>query len=110
MPSTRRSTRVWAVRIGRQELSVSATLRELRGTRGQLNRKYDQDDKHHIVRMVETMMFRQHLCFVFEIMSINLYELLKARPCARARRCVAAGHLCGRVVQATTALTGTLPP
>ena len=43
----------------------------------QLNRKYDPDDKHHIIRMMETMMFRQHLCFVFEVMSINLYELLK---------------------------------
>ena len=44
-----------------------------------MNRKYDPDDKHHIVRMIETFMFRHHLCFVFELMSVNLYELLKVR-------------------------------
>ena len=58
-------------------LRVCATLSRAHAGCPQLNRKYDPDDKHHIVRMIETFMFRHHLCFVFELMSVNLYELLK---------------------------------
>lgn len=45
-----------------------------------LNHRSDPDDKHHIVRMIESLIFRQHLCLVFELLSINLYELIKVPP------------------------------
>ncbi|MCO5588482.1 hypothetical protein L7F22_042439 [Adiantum nelumboides] len=42
-----------------------------------LNAKYDPDDKHHIVRVFEHFMYKEHLCIVFEMLSLNLFELLK---------------------------------
>lgn len=42
-----------------------------------LNEKWDPGDEHHLVRMRETFMFRSHLCIVVELLSLNLYELLK---------------------------------
>lgn len=42
-----------------------------------LNQRFDPDDKHHIIRLIESLIFRQHLCLVFELLSINLYELIK---------------------------------
>lgn len=42
-----------------------------------LNQKYDKDDRHHIVRMRDTFVFRQHLCIVVELLSLNLYDLIK---------------------------------
>lgn len=42
-----------------------------------LNQRYDKDDKHHIVRMRDTFVFRQHLCIVVELLSLNLYDLIK---------------------------------
>ncbi|KAJ1642535.1 dual specificity protein kinase yak1, partial [Coemansia asiatica] len=42
-----------------------------------LNKKYDVDDKHHILRLKEWFVFRHHLVFVNELLSINLYDLLK---------------------------------
>ncbi|KAJ1560159.1 dual specificity protein kinase yak1, partial [Cladochytrium tenue] len=42
-----------------------------------LNRQWDREDKHHIVVMKDTFLFRNHLCIVFEMLSINLYELIK---------------------------------
>ncbi|KAI9144308.1 kinase-like domain-containing protein, partial [Paraphysoderma sedebokerense] len=42
-----------------------------------LNEKYDKHDRHHIIRMLDTFIFRKHLCLVFELLSINLYELIK---------------------------------
>lgn len=42
-----------------------------------LNQRYDKDDRHHIVRMRDTFVFRQHLCIVVELLSLNLYELIK---------------------------------
>ncbi|KAJ2791642.1 dual specificity protein kinase yak1 [Coemansia linderi] len=41
-----------------------------------LNNKYDIDDKHHILRLKESFVFRNHLVFVNELLSINLYDLL----------------------------------
>ncbi|KAJ3215293.1 Dual specificity tyrosine-phosphorylation-regulated kinase 1B [Dinochytrium kinnereticum] len=41
-----------------------------------LNSK-DSDDTKCIVRMKENFIFRNHLCIVYEILSINLYELLR---------------------------------
>lgn len=37
----------------------------------------DSDGRWHIVRMHEHFHFRNHLCIVFELLSINLYELIK---------------------------------
>ena len=42
-----------------------------------LNQKYDREDRRHIVRMKDTFIFRQHLCVVVELLSLNLYELIK---------------------------------
>lgn len=40
--------------------------------------KYDSEDKHHLVHYKEYFMFRKHLCISFEMLSFNLYELLKS--------------------------------
>ncbi|KAJ1550781.1 dual specificity protein kinase yak1 [Nowakowskiella sp. JEL0078] len=42
-----------------------------------LNGQFDKEDKHHLVRMKDTFVFRNHLCIIFEILSVNLYELIK---------------------------------
>ncbi|KAJ3405503.1 Homeodomain-interacting protein kinase 3 [Chytriomyces hyalinus] len=41
-----------------------------------LNSNYHAD-KYHIVHMKDTFVFRNHLCIVFEMLSLNLYELIK---------------------------------
>mmetsp|Transcript_44383 Transcript_44383/g.117290 ORF Transcript_44383/g.117290 Transcript_44383/m.117290 type:complete len:724 (-) Transcript_44383:78-2249(-) len=43
----------------------------------QLNSKYDPQDQHRVVRMIDYFVFRKHLCIVFELLSVNIYELLK---------------------------------
>ncbi|KAB8079614.1 kinase-like domain-containing protein [Aspergillus leporis] len=42
-----------------------------------LNSRYDKNDDHHLLRLKDTFIHRQHLCLVFEILSVNLYELIK---------------------------------
>lgn len=42
-----------------------------------LNNRYDQQDKHNIARLFDTFIFRKHLCLVFELLSVNLYELIR---------------------------------
>lgn len=37
----------------------------------------DPDDKSHTVRMLCSFVHRQHLCIVFELLSLNLYDLLR---------------------------------
>eukprot|EP00571_Detonula_confervacea_P015425 CAMPEP_0172305826 /NCGR_PEP_ID=MMETSP1058-20130122/7043_1 /TAXON_ID=83371 /ORGANISM="Detonula confervacea, Strain CCMP 353" /LENGTH=553 /DNA_ID=CAMNT_0013017541 /DNA_START=92 /DNA_END=1753 /DNA_ORIENTATION=+ len=37
----------------------------------------DEGDQHNIVRIFSTFMYRNHQCIVFEMLSLNLYELLK---------------------------------
>ncbi|KZT20255.1 hypothetical protein NEOLEDRAFT_881230 [Neolentinus lepideus HHB14362 ss-1] len=41
-------------------------------------RKWDHDEKHHVIKMTEHFYFRNHLCIAMELLSINLYELIKA--------------------------------
>lgn len=41
-------------------------------------RKWDPDEKHHVIKMTENFYFRNHLCIAMELLSINLYELIKA--------------------------------
>lgn len=42
-----------------------------------LNNKLDKSDEHHILRLKDTFIHRHHLCLVFELLSVNLYELIK---------------------------------
>lgn len=37
----------------------------------------DRADDQNIVRLLDTFVFRKHQCLVFEMLSYNLYELLK---------------------------------
>lgn len=37
----------------------------------------DTEDDSNIVRLLDHFMYRNHQCLVFEILSFNLYELLK---------------------------------
>ncbi|CAI4034288.1 hypothetical protein SMKI_10G0740 [Saccharomyces mikatae IFO 1815] len=42
-----------------------------------LNQKIDPANKHHFLRMHDSFVHKNHLCLVFELLSNNLYELLK---------------------------------
>lgn len=42
-----------------------------------LNHELDQNDSHHIVRMKDYFVFRNHLVIIFELLSLNLFELLR---------------------------------
>ncbi len=37
----------------------------------------DKSDDQNIVRLLDTFVYRKHQCLVFEMLSYNLYELLK---------------------------------
>ncbi|XP_009936770.2 dual specificity tyrosine-phosphorylation-regulated kinase 4 isoform X2 [Opisthocomus hoazin] len=39
--------------------------------------KKDKDDNHNIIHMKEYFYFRNHFCISFELLGINLYELIK---------------------------------
>jgi dual specificity protein kinase YAK1 len=45
--------------------------------KSQLNKQMDKNDDHHLLRLKDTFIHRQHLCLVFELLSVNLYELIK---------------------------------
>ncbi|XP_072987563.1 dual specificity protein kinase YAK1 homolog isoform X1 [Typha latifolia] len=42
-----------------------------------LNQKFDPDDQHHIVRILDYFVFQRHLCITFEMLGSNLYEVIK---------------------------------
>ncbi|KAI7888967.1 serine/threonine protein kinase Ppk15 [Mucor mucedo] len=42
-----------------------------------LNTVSDPDDQHNILRLKESFFNKNHLCLVFELLSVNLYELIK---------------------------------
>jgi dual specificity protein kinase YAK1 len=42
-----------------------------------LNQTHDPDDQYNIVRMLDYLLFQNHLCIAFEMLGQNLYELLK---------------------------------
>ncbi|XP_047947072.1 dual specificity protein kinase YAK1 homolog [Salvia hispanica] len=42
-----------------------------------LNKKFDPEDKNHIVRIYDYFVHQNHLCIVFELLDVNLYELIK---------------------------------
>lgn len=37
----------------------------------------DDADNRHIVKMIDQFVHRNHQCLVFELLSFNLYELLR---------------------------------
>ncbi len=37
----------------------------------------DLEDKYHVVRLRHHFIWRNHLCLVFELLSYNLYDLLR---------------------------------
>lgn len=42
-----------------------------------LNKNYDPEDQHHIVRIYDHFPHQNHLCIAFELLDSNLYELIK---------------------------------
>ncbi|KAI0697241.1 kinase-like protein [Cytidiella melzeri] len=42
-----------------------------------LNNQCDPKDEHHILRLRDSFIHKNHLCLVFELLSSNLYELIK---------------------------------
>ncbi|ORX59631.1 kinase-like protein [Hesseltinella vesiculosa] len=68
---------VFAIKVVKNKLAyfkqsmMEVTILEM------LNQRYDPNDQHHILRLKDTFIHRQHLCLVFELMSVNLYELIK---------------------------------
>lgn len=40
-------------------------------------KKHDKDNAHNIVHMIDHFTFRNHVCLTFELLSMNLYELIK---------------------------------
>ncbi|KAI8885630.1 kinase-like protein [Backusella circina FSU 941] len=43
----------------------------------QLNTVFDPHDIYNILRMEDSFIHKNHLCLVFELLSVNLYELIK---------------------------------
>ena len=43
----------------------------------ELLNKHDLEEKYNIVKMKKHFIFRNHLCLVFELLSYNLYDLLR---------------------------------
>lgn len=44
--------------------------------------KWDPEEKYNVIKMTESFLFRNHLCIATELLSINLYELIKANQFA----------------------------
>merc|ERR1719422_948125 len=40
-------------------------------------RRKDKENQHNIIHMIEYFYFRNHLCITFELLGMNLYELIK---------------------------------
>lgn len=45
----------------------------------QLNKKFDPEDKHHIVRIYDYFVYQNHLCIVFELLDVNLWVICPQR-------------------------------
>lgn len=66
-----------AVKVIKNQTAFYHQARVEVGVLQYLNSRGDPEDKHHIVRMRDYFVFRNHLCLVFELLSVNLYELIK---------------------------------
>ncbi len=56
-------------------MSIQADIRPT--PLSQLNLNWDPKDEHHILRLRDTFIHAKHLCLVFELLSSNLFELIK---------------------------------
>lgn len=63
--------------LGKRPYLRGSILSHLFSQLSQLNSRYDKNDDHHLLRLKDTFIHRQHLCLVFELLSVNLYELIK---------------------------------
>lgn len=41
-------------------------------------KKYDPEGKNSMIFIIDSFIFRRHLCIIFELLNINLYELIKS--------------------------------
>ena len=39
--------------------------------------QHDKHDQYNIIRVVDYVLFREHLIIAFELLSINLYDFIK---------------------------------
>ena len=70
---------------GKQHVALKMVRNEKRFTRQAQEeirilehlKKQDHDGTHNIVHMLDHFTFRNHTCITFELLSINLYELIK---------------------------------
>jgi serine/threonine protein kinase len=58
-------------------LSRSKRRRLSSSMHSQINNQWDKNDEHHMLRLKDTFIHQSHLCLVFELLSNNLYELIK---------------------------------
>jgi serine/threonine protein kinase len=68
-----------------------------------LNEQFDPADKKHIVRLLDTFPALNHLCMVFEMLSINLYEVLKQNQ-FRGLQLPMIRHILKQIIDALTVL------
>lgn len=68
---------VVAVKVIKNQTAFYHQARVEVGVLQYLNKVSDPDDQHHLVRMHAFFVFKDHLCLVFELLSLNLYELIK---------------------------------
>jgi dual specificity tyrosine-phosphorylation-regulated kinase 2/3/4 len=40
-------------------------------------KKFDKNNEYNVVHMLDNFTFRNHICIVFELLSMNLYELIQ---------------------------------
>lgn len=66
-----------AVKVIKNQTAFYHQARVEVGVLQYLNKVSDPDDQHHLVRMHAFFVFKEHLCLVFELLSLNLYELIK---------------------------------
>jgi len=42
-----------------------------------LNHEYNSHEHYHVLKLKHHFVYKSHLCLVFELLSVNLYELIK---------------------------------
>ena len=66
-----------AVKIIKNQAAYYHQARVEIGVLQLLNMQVDPHDRHHIVRLRDFFMYKGHLCLVFELLGLNLYELIR---------------------------------